>query len=102
LRKKPVTIELGEKTFEIRPLTLRQVQEIEPLLLSVSDSNIATALKIVEVALRRNSPEDAAGILDVEATAPEIAKAMAEILKLGGFIEGGPEKGEEEPLMGAK
>ena len=71
------------------PLTLRQVQEIEPILMSSASEakgNVAAALTIVAIALGRDHA-DAATSLDIEATAPEIGAAMATVLRLGGFMK---------------
>jgi hypothetical protein len=66
------------------------VQEIEPILMA-SERNpkgsVAAAIAIVEVALRRDYAAAAKSLADTEATAPEIAAAMAAVLRLGGFIE---------------
>ncbi len=89
MRPRPETIRLGEREWTVRPLTLRQVQEIEPILMesaSVTKGNVTAALTIVAIALRRDHAEAAAPLGDVEATAPEIGAAMATILRLGGFL----------------
>jgi hypothetical protein len=69
-------------------LTLRQVQEIEPILMaSETKGNVVAAMAIVAIALSRDHAEAAASLSDFEATAPEIGLAMAAILRLGGFLE---------------
>lgn len=84
------SIKLGAREWTVRPLTLRQVQEIEPILLSPEAmGNVAAAMAIVAIALRRDHAEAAAALGDVEATAPEIGAAMATILRLGGFLPSG-------------
>jgi len=90
MRLQSEKIRLGSFEWMVRPLTLRQVQEIEPILLGVSNGgkgNIGAALAIVGIALRRDNPEDEARLLDIEATAPEIGVAMSVVLQLGGFIQ---------------
>jgi hypothetical protein len=90
MRVRPQTLVLGEQKWIIRPLTLAQVQEIEPILMeSTFDSkgHISAALSVVAIALRRDHPEAAQALLEMEATASEIAAAMGIVLKLGGFIE---------------
>lgn len=89
-RMQPKTIRLGERVWTVRPLTLAQVQEVEQVILDGaqgSKGNVGTALGIVAIALRRDNPEDAKMLGEVEATAPEIGAAMTEVLKLGGFAE---------------
>jgi hypothetical protein len=100
MRPQLETIRLGAHEWPVRPLTLRQVQEIEPILMASAEANgnIAAAMAIVAIALRRDHAEAAASLGDVEATAPEIASAMAAVLRLGGFletfVEGGARQGE--------
>jgi hypothetical protein len=99
MRPLPETIRLGPHEWQVRPLTLRQVQEIEPLLMSnaaETKGNVAAAIAIVAIALRRDHADAAASLCDIEATAPEIGAAMATVLRLGGFIET-PTHGDAEP-----
>jgi hypothetical protein len=91
------TIRLGAREWPVRPLTLRQVQEIEPILMaSETKGNVAAAMAIVAIALSRDHAEAAASLADVEATAAEIGFAMAAILRLGGFLEA-PKDGDVLP-----
>jgi hypothetical protein len=88
MRPRPETIRLGAREWPVRPLTLRQVQEIEPILMSSTaetKGNVAAALAIV--AMGRDHADAAALLGDIEATAPEIGAAMTTVLRLGGFIE---------------
>lgn len=90
MRPKPELIRLGEREWLVRPLTLRQIQDIEPMLATSEpcpSGSITAAVAIIEIALRRDHPDSAHSLAEVEATAPEIAAAMAAILRLGGFIE---------------
>jgi hypothetical protein len=101
MRPLPEMIRLGVREWQVRPLTLRQVQEIEPILLAnatETKGNVAAAIAIVAIALRRDHADAVASLGEIEATAPEIGAAMATVLRLGGFIEtaahGGAEPGE--------
>lgn len=99
MRPRSETIRLGEREWTVRPLTLRQVQEIEPILIenaSATKGNVTAALAIVAIALRRDHAEAAVSLGDVEATAPEIGAAMAIILRLGGFLPASAE-GDADP-----
>lgn len=90
MRPTPEMIRLGEYQWQVRPLTLRQVQEIEPLLMpgaAETKGNVAVAMAIVSIALGRDHADAATSLSDIEATAPEIGAAMATVLRLGGFIE---------------
>ncbi|MGP0057836.1 MAG: hypothetical protein ACLPID_00905 [Beijerinckiaceae bacterium] len=89
MRPRPVTIKLGEAQWQVRPLTLRQVQEIEPLLLAdpqAAKGSVAAAIQIVSIALNRDHPDAAANLPDLEASARDLSAAMVSILELGGFI----------------
>lgn len=100
MRPQAETIRLGALEWKVQPLTLRQVQEIEPILMeSAFDTkgNVKAAVDIVAIALRRDHPDAASTLADVEATAPEIGAAMAIVLRLGGFIEA-PKQGD--PSLG--
>ncbi|WP_050764093.1 hypothetical protein [Beijerinckia indica] len=80
-------ITLGHKVWTIRPLTLKQVQAIEPVLLAGDGKGVVgTALAILRVALSRDFPEDANCLEDFETTTDEISLAMGDILQLGGFL----------------
>ncbi len=90
MRPQSETIRLGAHEWPVRPLTLRQVQEIEPILMASAvetKGNVAAAVAIVAIALRRDHAEAAGSLGDVEARAPEIAAAMSAVLRLGGFLE---------------
>jgi hypothetical protein len=90
MRPAPEVIRLGAHEWLVRPLTLRQVQEIEPILIPTATDargNVASAMAIVAIALKRDYPDAATSLADVEATAQEIGAAMATVLRLGGFIE---------------
>lgn len=93
MRIEPITIELGEKSFEIRPLTVGQIEDIESVLASLGPG--ATA-KILEIVLRRAYPEDAANAGEIETTRRQKEAAISAILRLGDFVEIAP--GEEKAL----
>ena len=88
MRLQPETIALGGASWRVRPLTVAQVQEIEPLLFAEGGGpgTIAAAVAILRVALRREHPEAVAPLGDLEAGAGEIAAALAQVLRLGGFL----------------
>jgi len=78
---KPLTLRFGDQTFEIRPLTVDQVEALEN---TVNDSEIAkspTGLgkAILGVALARDHGATSVG--EIESTLPELATAMADVLK---------------------
>lgn len=97
MRPQPITLTLGAEAWSVRPLTLAQVQRIEPLLLKEEKGGtIAAAVEIVAIALSRDHPEAARTLGEVEATAKEIGAAMASVLRLGGFIMS-PEAEAQQP-----
>jgi len=99
MRPQSETIRLGRHDWQVRPLTLRQVQEIEPILFSAAGDpkgNVAAAMAIVAVALSRDHGDAVSMLGEIEATAPEIGAAMAVVLRLGGFLESAAR--EEAPL----
>ena len=87
MRPQARTISLGERSWSVRPLTVAQVQAIEPLLFADdAGGTVASAVAILKLALARDHAEAASGLDDIEAGAPEIAAALAIVLRLGGFI----------------
>jgi hypothetical protein len=98
MRLKTQTISLGGHEWPVRPLTLRQVQAIEPILMdrnSESGGHIGGAIAIVGIALERDHPDVAAKLGDIEATAGEIGAALETVLRLGGFIDTRGKEGDE-------
>ncbi|MHB8885810.1 MAG: hypothetical protein ACYC5H_12185 [Methylovirgula sp.] len=94
MRPQPITLRLGTQEWRVRPLTLKQIQEIEPLLLTADQSagrSIATAIAIIAVALTRDHPEAAQRLDEIEASAQEVGAAMSAVLQLGGFVPNGHE-----------
>lgn len=92
MRRQPETIHLGTRQWQVRPLTLAQVQAIEPLVLGTIGTtlgSVATAVAILRIALGRDHAEAASALEEVEAGAPEVAAAMAQVLRLGGFLPHG-------------
>jgi hypothetical protein len=89
MRPRPITVKLGEAQWQVRPLTLRQIQEIEPLLMAdpqAAHGSVAAAIEIVSIALSRDHPQAAATLSDIEASARDLSAAMVSLLELGGFI----------------
>jgi len=86
MRPDPQMITLGEMSFSIRPLTLKQVRAIERVM-SSSESSIGLSIEIIRIGLDRDHAEAAAQIDDIEASGGDAAQAMAVILRLGGFLQ---------------
>ena len=100
MRPQPIMLRLGANEWRVRPLTLKQIQEIEPLLLAGDQGagrSIATALKIIAVALMRDHPTAAESLDEIEASTEEVASAMSAVLRLGGFITATQDSAAERP-----
>ncbi len=85
MRHPPVTITLGDRSWSIRPLTLRQIQALEPIVVGAV-GGITYNIEIIGVALSRDFPGDIEGLLDVEASAIETREAAAAILRIAGYL----------------
>lgn len=95
MRPQPELVSLGGASWRVRPLTVAQVQDIEPMLMAESGT-VAAAIAILRVALRRDHPEAVAPLGDLEAGAGEIAAALAVVLRLGGFLPAETVPGEAD------
>lgn len=101
MRPQPIMVRLGNAEWRLRPLTLKQIQEIEPLLQNSDQGSIAAAIGIIAVALMRDHPGAAESLREIEADAQEIGSAMSDILRLGGFIARGDDTEPGETKAGA-
>ncbi|MGN8097192.1 hypothetical protein [Methylobacterium sp. 22177] len=100
-RPQPATITLGSKTWTIRPLTLRQVEALEPLVARGSgESPFAYGLAVVSAALARDHEPDIATLRDLEATSADLAEATRAVLILAGYLPG-TDPGEARAAQGA-
>jgi hypothetical protein len=91
---------LGDRTFTIRPLTIGQVEAIEPIL--IANSGTKSAIDIAQIAIGRDYAEDAKSLRDLEATTGDIAIAFTTVLRLGGFAPAEDASGEVEAPKGAE
>jgi hypothetical protein len=82
----PVTITLEGKQFAIRPLTLRQVRDIELYTAQGITSNVEHIAGILEILLKREHADELppGGVLDMEITKDEIGAAAEAITRLTG------------------
>lgn len=86
-RPDPTTIRLGSQEWTIRPLTLGQLERLEPVVQQGAPMSIvAYGLAVVRIGLERDHPEAAKGLADVEATTDDLAAATREVLRLGGYV----------------
>jgi hypothetical protein len=89
-----IAISLGGRDFTVRPLTFRQLREIEEALGRALKAGPLTkidfdaAIDIVAAALNRADPTITRDtILDLEGTKTEIVAATRAILGLSGYVE---------------
>jgi len=89
-----ITITLGGREFTVRPLTFRQLRDVEEALGKAAKAGPLTridfdaAIDILVAAVSRAHPEltrDA--ILDFEGAKPEITAATNAILRLSGYVK---------------
>ncbi|MDH2310340.1 hypothetical protein [Methylobacterium brachiatum] len=100
-RPQPATLTLGGKSWTVRPLTLRQVEVLEPLVARGSgESPFAYGLAVVSAALVRDHEADIAGLRDLEATSADLAEATRAVLILAGYLPGA-DSGEARAAQGA-
>ncbi len=98
------TITLGGRRFEIRPLTFRQLRDIEDALGRAFKAGAQTridfdaAVDIVAAAISRTDPTvNRETILDLEGTKDDIVTATRAVLRASGHIERAePSPGEQQ------
>lgn len=84
MRPDPVEITLAGESYVIRPLTLRQVQEIELLTSKPAESQVGRIAGILDIVLKRDHSDGLpeGGVLDLEVSRDELAKAAAAVRTL--------------------
>ena len=100
MRPEPVKITLGDKEFTIKPLTLRQIREIDKILRNLDITEIEKTSEILRVGLSRDYPEDAKNLEDLEIPMVDLGPICRQILTVGGMtvVEGG--NGQPVPTPG--
>jgi hypothetical protein len=104
--RESIEITFGDKCWTIRPVTLGQVQAIELLVANPPQTghSVASALKVLSIALKRDYPSDISGLDEIEGTVDEVQAAMSAILALAGFVpvtEFIPQGEAQAPAAGA-
>lgn len=83
----PQTIRLGGRAWTIRPLTLSQLEELDPIVERGLDANPTRyGIAVIAAGLRRDHPEDAIAAHELEAQSTEVGAAVRTILRLGGYL----------------
>jgi len=85
MRPEPVTIKLGEMTFIIRPLTLRQIRGIDKILRNIDLTEIEKTFMIIQMGLSRDFPDTARDMEDLEIPMMDLGPACHSILMVGGM-----------------
>lgn len=99
MRPDPETITLGDKSWLIRPLTLRQIRELSPLVTGTAASEVNSVdlmIAMLCVALRRDHEADAnpEALLELETSLPEFKETQAAIMRLSGLRKAETHVGE--------
>ena len=96
MRPEPLILNFGERSFTLRPLTLGQLRQIENMLSETesegkSPSVHETAMRIFEIVLRRDYPNEATPEFIESLEGPEggVVEMSRRILRFGGFDVGG-------------
>jgi hypothetical protein len=97
------TIELGGRSFEIRPLKLGQLRHLFDALEEMTGKSggglIEAAAKVVAAGLQpAHSGLTSEAVLDLEAGIGELNAAVSAILRAAGLHPKDPASGEEEPV----
>ena len=101
MSRAPVTIHLGGRPWTVRPFTLDQCEETEAALSGSSAApSMRTSRAILAAALRRDHPEAANKIGELETTPAEVTRAVAAVLRQGGFLEASAAAGEAPAAAG--
>lgn len=92
-----VTINLGGRSFAVRPLTLRQLQvimpEFEKMRTGGPGDSVGSSVKILSAAMSRADPSmTIEAVMDLEATMPEVLIAVGQIGSLSGLVKPGEVK----------
>lgn len=100
MRPEPVKITIGDKDFTIKPLTLRQIREIDKTLRNLDISEIEKTSEILRIGLSRDYPEVAANMDDLEIPMVDLGPICRQILTVGGMtvVEAG--NGQPVPIPG--
>lgn len=89
MRPQSIDIALGGAIWHLRPLTVAQVREIECHVTAAAEGRVGTleaAHAVLSIALRRDHADAVPKLLEMETDAGELAAAMREVLRLGGFL----------------
>ena len=92
----PVKIKLADKEFDIRPLTIRQIEDISKTAAAGGMGGVGQAIDIVLIALKRGNPDlTREDLLDTEL--PDMNAAVETILKISGLPTPGELKAAANP-----
>jgi len=86
MRPDPVVLIIENVEYLIRPLTLRQVREVDKILRDTSLGEVDKILEIVRIALSRDHAERAASLYDAEVSLVDLGPMCELVLKVGGMV----------------
>ncbi|QXX74236.1 hypothetical protein [Methylovirgula sp. HY1] len=96
MRPDPISVTLGDTEYKIKPLTVKQHQDISLVLAKAKENVYATwvewHLLIITIVLRRDHAEAVADDAEMElGDIAELRVAVHQILNFGGYLKGSPE-----------
>jgi hypothetical protein len=93
MRPESITVNPGEYSFTIRPFTLGQIRKILKVLQDPLE-NFERSMRILEVALERDYPDQAKTLEDLVIPFDEFDSMATKVLLLAGFRKGDEKTGE--------
>ena len=97
--REPITLIFGEQNFQVRPLTLGQLEQLEELFAHqpLAGGSTKVARAAIKIALSRSHAE--IDVNELECDVRELPRQMEAIMRLGGFVSGN--MGEAPAAAGA-
>lgn len=98
MRPDPVTITI-DKDYIVRPLTLRQLREVDEILRNAKGRpQLDITTDVLRAGLSRDYPEVAASLDDLEISMSDLGDYFTKILKVGGIVMETKTPGESVPV----
>jgi hypothetical protein len=84
MRPEPITLQCGDKTFVVRPLTLAQIRKIDSVLRDASIGELDKTIGVIAIGIGRDHPE--VSVDDLEISLSDLGPMMQRILAVGGMV----------------
>ena len=94
MRPDKITLEFGDKKFDLRPLSLGQIRRIEPVIRDEEMGEMDKSVSIIKTALSRDYPDVDAE--DLELSIEQVGPMVQRILVMGGMAP------SEDPQLGTE